>query len=173
MARKHAASTLLTLTTLLLLTPYVFADWTVLLNPSQASSYGQCISAHSGDIGACWVFWTDTTVTLPPSTVFTDVFVTVTGTLLPPLSGETESSGLSVPGTATPASGSTWTAPVQTSSPLASMRTSSSSAPMQTPGPSAKAKPSSAYRPEASRPLLFMVVTFLVLVCATHRLVGA
>jgi hypothetical protein len=172
MARKHAPSPLSFLTTLLLLTPYVFADWTVLLNPAQASSYGQCISAHSGDMGACWVYWTDTTVTLPPSTVFTDVFVTVTATLLPPMSEETESSGLSVPSTATPVSKSTWMAPVQTSSPSASVQTSSYSAPIQPSSPSAKAKSSSASRPEASRPLLFMVVTFLVLVHA-HRLVAA
>lgn len=154
MARYLAALTFLPLSTLLL-SPGAFADLTINLDPAQATLFEQCILAHSRNTGECWVFWTDTTVTLSPSTVFTDVFVSVTATLLPPMPGETESSGVSVPGTAIPASKST------------------SAAPMETSSPSVKAKSSSGSRPEASRPLLSMVGMFLGLVCGALQLAAA
>lgn len=118
------------------------SDWTLVLNPEQASLYAGCASSHSGDGGYCRIDWTDTTITLPPSAIFTDVFVSITGDLMPLPTLNMPTTALDAsPSPAGPTSTVTWTEPVAT----------------------ATVKTSSASKPEASRPLLFMVLLVLTL----------
>lgn len=161
-ASRRTSQTVLCIFALLLFISPVASDtsgltyWTVSLNPAEFSTYAACVSAHLGNTSECWLYWTETTVTLPPDTVVSDVLVSVTGTLisaLPEITASTDSS-ISSPAVQT----STATITVQV--------------PVGTGSLSATAKKSPASRPEASNTLLFMVL-FVVFASSTAlQLVG-
>jgi hypothetical protein len=148
---QRMTPTLLFLATLL--TSGVLCDWTVVLGPAEVSTYESCISQHSGNTGECWVAWTETTVTVPPSTVVSDVFVSVTATLISVLPATTPPTRSSI------------------SSPPLPPSTVTVSVPLETSSTSASAKTIPASRTEKSRPFLFLALSLFLL--ATWRLVGA
>jgi hypothetical protein len=148
---------LLFITALLLLIPPVVADeWTVTLNPEEFSTYAACVSSHLGNTAECWLDWVETTVTIPPKTVVSEVLVSVTAALISALSAITASTGSSITSPAMQTSTATVTIQV----------------PVETGSLWATAEINPASRSEAPRTLLFMAL-LVVLTFTAVQLVGA
>jgi hypothetical protein len=119
-------------------------QWTLVLTDDAAYSYLSCVSEHSSHSEDCWIELTQTTITLPPSTVTSDHFISITAALLSAIVPTSTSTSFS------------------TSSPAMPVSTAAAPVPTDTSAPSTKPKTSPAFRIQIPRPLLFLALLSLL-----------